>query len=246
MEVTFVYPHLQNRSYPPFPCKLFRGYTTTAQPNWFRRWLGKFLQSLKKLCWWQRNIDAFDRNLPVVFFTIFPKDLSESPNNFPSAKSTKSWVAERVSWNSGRDCAAITEVDSGKNHDICLDSEVQTVFVNSELDESEELGCVGGKGNQEEESQGVKGTVPQPETEILPEDLLDQGIGLESHAAKDMKLAWAVKGIAGLSCDRQEGKLKQVFGQIVVDKYGGGAAVPTGVNTDDNLGVRDEDFSYET
>jgi hypothetical protein len=136
-------------------------------------------------------------------------------------------------------------VVSGKNHDTCLDSEVQTVYVDSELGEPEELGCVGGMGNQEEESQRVGGNVSQLEMEILPEELLDQGMDLESHASKDKKLAWVVKGTAGLSCDGQEGKLKQVFGQIVADKYGGGAAFPTGVNADDNMGMRDEDFSYE-
>jgi hypothetical protein len=60
-----------------------------------------------------------------------------------------------------------------------------------------------------------------------------------------MKTAWAVKGIAGLTCDGQEGKLEEVFGQIVEDKFGGGAAIPAGVIADDNMGTRDEDFSYE-
>jgi hypothetical protein len=31
----------------------------------------------------------------------------------------------------------------------------------------------------------------------------------------------------------------------VADKFGGGAAVPAGVIADDNMGTRDEDFSYE-
>jgi hypothetical protein len=163
----------------------------------------------------------------------------------PSAKIMKSWVAERVSWNSGRDCVVTTKVVSGKDHDTCLDAEVQTVYVNSELDDPEELGCVGGMGTQEKERQGIEGCGSQLEEEILPEELLDQGMDLESHAVKDMKMAWAVKGTAGITCDGQEGKLKQVFGQIVADKFRGGAAVPTGVIADDNMGMRDEDLSYE-
>jgi hypothetical protein len=163
----------------------------------------------------------------------------------PSAKIMKSWVAERVSWNGGRDCVVTTEEVSGKDHDTCLDAEVQTLYVNSGLDDHEELGCVGGMGTQEKERQLIEGCAFQLEEEILPEELLDQGMDLESHAVKDMKMAWAVKGTAGITCDGQEGKLKQVFGQIVADKFGGGAAIPTGVIADDNMGLREEDFSYE-
>jgi hypothetical protein len=43
-----------------------------------------------------------------------------------------------------------------------------------------------------------------------------------SPTSKDLKLVWVVKGTAGLSCDGQEGKLKQVFGQIVAENMGKG------------------------
>jgi hypothetical protein len=163
----------------------------------------------------------------------------------PSAKIMKSWVAERVSWIGGRDCVVTTEVDQGKDHDICLDTEVQTVFVNSGLDDPDELGCVGGMGTQEKDRHGIEGCASQLEEELLIEELLDQGTDLEPPAVKYMKSAWAVKGIAGLTCDGQEGKLEEVFGQIVADKFGGGAAAPAGAIADDNMGTRDEDFSYE-
>jgi hypothetical protein len=163
----------------------------------------------------------------------------------PSAKIMKSWVAERVPWNGGRDCVGLTEAGSGKDHDTCVDSEAQTVIINSELGEPVEIGCMGGMGNQEEERQGMEGCVSRMEEEISPEELLDQGMDLESHAAMYMKMAWAVKEPAGLTCGGQEGKLKQVFGQIVADKFGEEAAVPTGVIVDGIMGLRDEDCSYE-
>jgi hypothetical protein len=163
----------------------------------------------------------------------------------PSAKIMKSWVAERVPWNGGRDCVGLTEAGSGKDQDTCVDSEAQTVNLNSELGEPEEVGCMGGMGNQEEERQGMEGCVSRMEEEISPEELLDQGLDLEPHAAMFMKMAWAVKEPAGLTCGGQEGKLKQVFGQIVADKFGEEAAVPTGVIVDGIMGLRDEDCSYE-
>jgi hypothetical protein len=49
----------------------------------------------------------------------------------PSSKTTKSWVAERVSWNGGRGCDVTTEVLSGMNHNTCLDSEELTVLLDS-------------------------------------------------------------------------------------------------------------------
>jgi hypothetical protein len=89
----------------------------------------------------------------------------------------------------------------------------------SMLGELEELGSVGGMGNQEED--------------------------LVSPASKDLKLVWNVKGTVGISCDGQEGKLKEIFGQIVADKYGEGASSLTGVEADGNLGMRDVDSIYE-
>ena len=40
-----------------------------------------------------------------------------------------------------------------------------------------------------------------------------------SLAAKELKLVIEVSGIAGLSCDGQEGKLVDVLGQIVAKKH---------------------------
>jgi hypothetical protein len=155
----------------------------------------------------------------------------------PSSKTMKSWVAERVSWNGGRGCDATTEVGSGKNHNIWWDFEEQAVYVGSELGEHEELGCLGGMGNQEVELSGAKGNLSQLEVVVSPGKHLVQGI--------DVDLVWAVKGIAGMTWDGQEGKLKQVFRHIVADKYGEGASFSSGVNADGNMGMRDEHFSYE-
>ena len=54
-----------------------------------------------------------------------------------------------------------------------------------------------------------------------------------------------MKGIAGISYDGQEGKLKEIFGQIVADKYGEGASSSTRGEVDGNLGMRDVDSFYE-
>jgi hypothetical protein len=43
----------------------------------------------------------------------------------------------------------------------------------------------------------------------------------------------------------QEGKLKEVFGQIVVDKVGEGTSVATGEAADDFLGMGDVNGIYE-
>ena len=44
--------------------------------------------------------------------------------------------------------------------------------------------------------------------------------GEVSPVVKELKLALEVSGIAGLSCDGQEGKLAEVLGQIVAKKHG--------------------------
>jgi hypothetical protein len=54
----------------------------------------------------------------------------------PSAKVTKSWVAERIAWNS-----ELEVVVPGKNLNFSLDSEEQTDCVGVELGAHEELGC---------------------------------------------------------------------------------------------------------
>jgi hypothetical protein len=102
----------------------------------------------------------------------------------------------------------ITKVLAGKNHNTCLDSEELTVNVCFELGEHEELGLLGGMGNQEEEILGVEGTLSQLEVENSPKEHLVQGMDLVSPTSKDLKLVWALKGTVGLSCDGQEGKLK--------------------------------------
>jgi hypothetical protein len=80
--------------------------------------------------------------------------------------------------------------------------------------------CWGGIGNQENETPGVEGTNSQLVGEFVIEEQLDQGMGSDSPVSKVLNLVWKVKGTAGMPWDGKEGKLKQVFGQIVVDKYG--------------------------
>jgi hypothetical protein len=132
----------------------------------------------------------------------------------PLPKVSKSWVAERVSWNGGGDMVVATE-------DSCngLDSEELAVNRFSLLDEDEDLGDLGGMGSQEEE--------------------------LGSLVSKTLNLAWNVRGTAGISCNGQEGKLKEVFGQIVVDKFGEGTSGATGEAADDFLGMGDVNGIYE-
>jgi hypothetical protein len=48
-----------------------------------------------------------------------------------------------------------------------------------------------------------------------------------------------------MTWEEQEGKLEQIFGQIVADKYGEGASSATGVAADGNMGRRDDDIIYE-
>jgi hypothetical protein len=113
-----------------------------------------------------------------------------------------------------------------------LDPEEQTDCEGADPGDHEELGCLVGMGNQEEEIPDSSGS-------------LYQGMDLASPASKVFNLAWAVKGTAGLSCGGQEGNLKQVFGHIVADKYGGGISSPIGAEADGNRGMRDQDISYE-
>jgi hypothetical protein len=158
----------------------------------------------------------------------------------PSAKVTKSWVAERVAWNSDHE-----EVVPGKNLNFSSDPEEQTDCEGADLGDHEELGCLVGTRNQEEEIPDSSGSLSQHNLEIITEEHADQGMDLASPASKVFNLAWAVKGTAGLSCGGQEGNLKQVFGHIVVDKYGGGISSPIGAEADGNRGMRDEVISYE-
>ena len=109
--------------------------------------------------------------------------------------------------------------EATKEDTVWLESEELAENGVSMLGEFEEFGSMGGTGNQEED--------------------------LTSPASKDLKLVWNLKGIAGISCDGQEGKLKEIFGQIVVDKYGEGASSSTRGEVDGNLGMRDVDSFYE-
>lgn len=56
---------------------------------------------------------------------------------------------------------------------------------------------------------------------------------VSSPAAEELKLVIEVSGIAGLSCDGQEGKLVEVLGQLVAKNHGifsGGVRVSNSVN----------------
>jgi hypothetical protein len=130
----------------------------------------------------------------------------------PLSKSTKSWVAERVSWNGGRGFDMAQE-------------------------DFPELGDLGDIRNQEEENPVVEGSMPQSV------EHLTQGIEGVSPVSKE--LVWNVKRIAGLSSDRQEGKLDELLGNIVDEKYGDRASSSTRVEADGIKGMRDADFLYE-
>jgi hypothetical protein len=161
-----------------------------------------------------------------------------------SSKTTKSWVAERVSWNGSRGCDVTTIVSSGKNLISYLDSEKHSSNAFSVLGEHEEQGMLGGMGNQENETPGVEGTNSQLVGKFVTEEQLDQGKGSDSPGSKVLNLVWKVKGIAGMSWDGKEGNLKQVFGQIVADKYGEGTS-SLGEEVDGIMGMRDVDIPYE-
>jgi hypothetical protein len=160
----------------------------------------------------------------------------------PYSKTTKSWVAERVSWNGDRGCSMPTVV---KKLNSCLDTEEVPANVVSMLGENEELGLLGGLRSQEITSPGVEGSISQHDVEISSEEQPVQGLELASPASKVYKLAWEVKGTTGMTWEEQEGKLEQIFGQIVADKYGEGASSATGVAADGNMGRRDDDIIYE-
>jgi hypothetical protein len=60
-----------------------------------------------------------------------------------------------------------SEVISG-NLNTCAVSEEKTELVGSELGDHEELGCLGGMGNQVEETSGAEGYLSQLEVEVSP------------------------------------------------------------------------------
>ena len=81
--------------------------------------------------------------------------------------------------------------------------------------------------------------------EIPTGEQLVQGIDLTSPVSKDLEFFWNVKGTAGLSCDGQVGKLKEVLGKIVAEKFGKWASSSTGVDADGKMGLRDDGIIYE-
>jgi hypothetical protein len=130
----------------------------------------------------------------------------------PLSKPTKSWLAERVSWNGGRGFDMAPEDFS-------------------------ELGDLGDIRNQEEENPVVEGSMPQSEEHVTQ--------GIEGVSPVSKEVVWNVKRIAGLSSDRQEGKLDELLGNIVDEKYGERASSSTRVEADGIKGMRDVDFLYE-
>jgi hypothetical protein len=132
-----------------------------------------------------------------------------------------------------------------KKLNSCLVSEESPTIVGDMLGENEEVGLLGDLGNQGIEFPGVEGSISQQEVEISSEEQPVQGMALNSPASKVFKLAGEVKGTAGMSWEEQEGQLKQIFGQIVADKYGEGVSSSTGVDADGNMGRRDDDIIYE-
>jgi hypothetical protein len=146
-----------------------------------------------------------------------PEKLSKQMQVFqrresPLSKPTKSWVAERVSWNGGRD----------------FDKAPEDFPV---------LGDLGDIRYEEEENLVAAESVPQSEEH--------QSQGIEGVSPVSKELVWNVKGIAGLSSDGQEGKLDEMLGNIVDEKYGERASSSTRVEVDGFKGMRDADSPYE-
>jgi hypothetical protein len=146
-----------------------------------------------------------------------PANLSKQMKVFqrresPLSKPTKSWVAERVSWDGGRDFDKAMEV-------------------------FQVLGDLGDIGSQEEENLVVEDSMPPSEEH--------QTQGIEGLSPVSKELVWNVKGIAGLSSDGQDGKLDEILGNIVDEKYGEKASSSTRVEADGFKGLRDADSLYE-
>jgi hypothetical protein len=146
-----------------------------------------------------------------------PANLSKQMKVFqrrasPLSKPTKSWVAERVSWNGGRDFDKASEVFPV-------------------------LGDLGDIRYQEEENLVVEDSVPQSEEH--------QTQGIEGVSPVSKELVWNVKGIAGLSSDGQEGKLDEMLGNIVDEKYVERASSSSRVEADGFKGMRDADSLNE-
>jgi hypothetical protein len=126
----------------------------------------------------------------------------------PCSKTTKSWVAERVSWNGDRGPNGTTEALM-KKLNSGLDSEESPAFVGDMLGENEEVGLLGDLGNQGIESPGVEGPISGPSM-----------AGVDSVVAEKRDRALTVGEVAGLTCEGQPGLLKEFMGQIVVENLG--------------------------
>jgi hypothetical protein len=150
-------------------------------------------------------------------------------------KPTKSWVAEWCSWND--------EVGLlGKNPTMPLANEEETAKDTEAMGEPKATGLKGEMEVQVGENSCDEEAPSQIEVESLPEDIeqKDQRKLEISPVSKELKLVWEVKGIAGLSCDGQEGKLKGVLGQLVANKYGEGDSSSTGFEADGNIRLKDD------
>ena len=88
--------------------------------------------------------------------------------------------------------------------------------------------------------------ISQLEVAVEPEvfEWNDQGKGSDSPASKELNFVWDVKGIAGLSCDGQERKLKHVLGKLVANKHGKGAVSSAGYDAESNLRLGDDCIFY--
>jgi hypothetical protein len=163
----------------------------------------------------------------------------------PVSKPTKSWVAERVSWNDSRGGDVVPTCMLGKNHTVGSGSEEMSVNDSSVRGEHEESDLFGGLEDKGAENYDIEGSLLEVEAVIPSEEQSVQGTDSASPAVIDLKFVWDVKGFAGMTDDGQEGKLKGVLGQIVDNNYGKGTSLSDGVGDDGNMRLRDDDRFYE-
>jgi hypothetical protein len=139
-----------------------------------------------------------------------------------SHKTTKSWVAERCAWNDDRGVSSSLGI---------LGKPLVVNVTNMVSGESEGIGISEEMVAQEGMSEDI--------------DWKTQGISLSSPVVKEMKRVWEVREVAGLSCDGQEGKLKDTLGQIVVNKYGNVASSSAEGEAENITRLRDDCSFYE-
>jgi hypothetical protein len=123
----------------------------------------------------------------------------------------------------------------GKNPMKCLVTKEAIARATLAMDEPETTGLQGELEAQAGENTCVEDSSSQIDVVVLAGDIeqKEQGQELMAPALEDLKLAWEVKGIAGLSWDGQEGKLKDVLGQLVTNKSGARASSSAGLDADD-------------